>query len=272
MTTRLNGNNGKAQGDGRNKIAVVTGGSSGIGLELCRLLRGTHATYSLDVNPPQKRINDVPDIDCNVMSASSVERALERIGGPIDLLVNNAGILRQGSITDIPVSSLQELVMTNIFGSLLVVREAWRKLSPDATILQMSSERAIYPADRVGVYGLTKHLVMETALLIKQSNPGKTVKVALPGPVDTPLLRYGLGKERCEAIRDATITPRQMARFLIQLLHSDYDLLRFDDARETASCGTGKYVLENFDGPRNAVILGGTGSGTIEIKSLIANA
>ncbi len=238
----------------RTKVAIVTGGSNGIGLQLCKLLRDDYITCSLDKNYPFIFRDGIKHIDCDITSTSDIRRALEIIGKPIDLLVNNAALLRRGDILNIPANLFHEIVKTNIFGNWLALHEIHKRFAPNAMILQMSSERAIYPRSDVGIYGLTKLFLMEMAFQVKQSNPEIRVKVALPGPVDTAMLR-NVGVERCKALEDVTISPKRMADFLMRLLRSDYDMLRFDDPRETASGKTGKYILEDFEGNKPPIIL-----------------
>ena len=252
----ISGSNQKPPKETRTKVAIVTGGSSGIGLELCKLLRENYVTYSLDNHDPQERLDGVKHISCNIAAQPSVQLALGQINKPINLLVNNAGILRRGSITKMDVQPFYNLIMTNICGTWLMTREAWKSLVPNATVLFMSSERAIYPRNEVEVYGLTKLFIMKMAHQISQNNPQIKIKVALPGPVNTPMLKNDLGKSRYKEIARMAISPSDFAGLVTRLLDSEYELLRYDDPREEKSGQSGRYVLENFEQTGKPVIVG----------------
>lgn len=234
------------------RVAVVTGGGSGLGLAICRGLdaSGSYRVYSVDREKPSKREEKIVSIQADVTSIKQMKTAMEIVsaaGSKIDLLVNNAGIMRQGSVIGIKERELRELVEVNFLGSCWTVRQAWSRLGDDATILQISSERAIYPREQVGAYGLMKMCAMEMAFQLRLSNPKLRVKIALPGPIDTKMLR-DLGSQRYNMLTDVKAQPDQVAGFIMQLLHSEFDILRYDDAREAASDGTGKYVLEDWSG------------------------
>ena len=239
--------------DATKKVAVVTGGSSGIGLALCAELRRTYTTYSLNRNPPPHTLEGVTYLRCDITSVPDVQNAIKSVPKPIDLLVNNAAIWRSGRITEMPVETFRELVNTNFFGNWLVIRETWKHLAPGATMVQISSERADFHREAVGVYGVTKKAAMEMALRIGKDHPGISVKIVRSGPVDTPML-MGLGEERRKAIEEITITPEKMAGYIMTLLRSPkHDMLIFDDPREPG--GTGKYLLTNSKGVSFPVIL-----------------
>ncbi|MDE1865362.1 MAG: SDR family oxidoreductase [Candidatus Micrarchaeota archaeon] len=234
----------------RRRVAVVTGGSSGIGRELCRMLRQEYITYSFDQKAPRRPIEGVAHLDCDIASQLQVIDAFSLIAKPVDLLVNNAGVLRRGSMTDIDEFELDEMVKVNIMGSWRMIREGFRNLSQNATLLQISSERAIYPREDVEMYGLSKNFVMEMASQLsdklERERSGIRVKIALFGPVSTAMLS-SLGEERVEKLRGITISTRLAAKLAEGLLKSDYQLLRFDDPREEKSWKTGRYVFENFN-------------------------
>ena len=242
-----------APADARKKVAIVTGGSSGIGLALCAELRGTYTTYSLNRNPPPRTLEGVTYLRCDITSVLDVEDAIRSVPKPIDLLVNNAAIWRSGKITEMPVETFRELVNTNIFGNWLMIRETWRHLAPGATVVQISSERADFHRDEVGVYGVTKKAAMEMALRVGKDHPEIAVKIVRSGPVDTPML-MGLGDERRRSIKGITISAEKMAGYIMALLRSQkHDMLVFDDPREPK--GTGNYILTDSRGVSFPLIL-----------------
>jgi 3-oxoacyl-[acyl-carrier protein] reductase len=232
------------------KVAIVTGGSSGIGLELCKILRQDgYETYSFDKVAPKGKGDGIIHIACDITSSRTVDAALALVRKPIDLLVNNAGILRKGKINGISEAAMRELLDVNIMGSWIMMTRTEPHLSSGATMLQLSSFRAFRPRPGVAVYGLTKQFSMEMAGQYIPDDPSIIVKVALPGPVDTPMLQNDLG-DRYEEVKRISITPAEMARKIRALLHSDFDMLVYDDPRERGQQGKGSYFLENFEDSR----------------------
>jgi NAD(P)-dependent dehydrogenase (short-subunit alcohol dehydrogenase family) len=150
-----------AAGTRAREVALVTGGSSGIGLELTKLLRNTHLTYSLDIKQPECSLNGIRHVHCNITSEESVRNAIGTVERPIDLLVNNAGIRRHGSLDGIRPRDFEELLKTNLFGTWLVTTQALKRLAEKPTVLLVSSERALYPRKDVGGYGFVKEATME---------------------------------------------------------------------------------------------------------------
>ena len=92
----------------RNKIAVVTGGSQGIGLEICKIFAQNGASIAVvDINPPEKLETAAQEIaqsgvqvktyQCNVADSKQVAEVCKQIltdFGKVDILVNNAGITK----------------------------------------------------------------------------------------------------------------------------------------------------------------------------------
>jgi short-subunit dehydrogenase len=240
----------------RPKVAIVTGGSGGIGLELCKVLRQDgYETYSLARSLPKNSVSGVIYIDCDITSARKVSEAIMLVRKPIDLLVNNAAVHREGTITGISEEAFNDLVNVNIGGSWRMIKNTWRHLAPNGTILQVSSERAIYPRSDAAIYGLTKMFALEMVGQLSdfaaKEGLGITVKAALLGPVRTKMLE-SLGEEKVKRLEDITLTPGHAATLMEKLINSDYQILRFDDPREPD--GTGEYVLEDFnDGRRESV-------------------
>ena len=71
----------EAPGAKAREVAVVTGGSRGIGLELTKLLRETHLTYSFDIEQPKISLNGIRHVHCNISSEPSVKNALGTVSG-----------------------------------------------------------------------------------------------------------------------------------------------------------------------------------------------
>jgi ketoreductase len=193
-------------GPGTLDVALVTGGTSGIGLAVTRRLasRGMRvficARSAENVATVVKELRDqgleVDGTDGDVRSRESVERvvrsAVERYG-PIDVLVNNAGRSGGGETAKIPDELWYDVIDTNINGVFLVTRAVLADggigAAGSGRIINIASTGgkqgvplgAPYSASKSGVIGFTKALAKELA------KTGITVNAVCPGYVETPM-------------------------------------------------------------------------------------
>jgi NAD(P)-dependent dehydrogenase (short-subunit alcohol dehydrogenase family) len=127
-----------------NKVTVVTGGSKGIGAEIARELAGAGASvvvnYATSREGADKLVAEIIGnggkavaIQGDVAKAADVERLFaetKRVFGPIDVLVNNAGVYRFGSLASISEAEFHRHFDTNVLGVLLATREAVKHFGP----------------------------------------------------------------------------------------------------------------------------------------------
>jgi NAD(P)-dependent dehydrogenase (short-subunit alcohol dehydrogenase family) len=175
------------------RVALVTGGTTGIGLSTALAFRdeGCHVHVCARSEP-----EGLPDglmfHECDVGDAASVRAMFERIAkrdGRLDVLVNNAGIAGANPLdTDATDEKWHEILRINLTGSYLCAKAAL-PLLPDGTgrIVNVSSilglhgsaDQSAYSASKHGVIGLTRSLAL--ALAVR----GITVNVVCPSWVDT---------------------------------------------------------------------------------------
>lgn len=126
-------------------------------------------------------------IQCDVAKAADVERLFAeaaRVFGPVNVLVNNAGIYRFGPIKSVSEQEFHHHFNTNVLGVLLAVREALKHFAPNGgSIINIGSvasrlappQNAIYVATKSAVDGLTRALAKELGprnIRINSINPG----------------------------------------------------------------------------------------------------
>ncbi len=184
------------------KTVLITGGSSGIGHALAKLLKEKGANvYSFDKNVPQETVEGINYVNVDITNSSQIEKSLYNIPIPIDVLVNNAGVMRRGTIFDSTEDEFDLLFDTNLKGSWLILKYAKSRLSDKATVVQLSSGHALRPQSNPGLYTLVKRSAIALAEILQLTCPEYSVKIVCPGPVDTPLLRYGRNEEEINRVK-----------------------------------------------------------------------
>jgi NAD(P)-dependent dehydrogenase (short-subunit alcohol dehydrogenase family) len=189
------------------KIAVVTGSSSGIGFETSLLLAKngfrTYATVrNLEKAKAIKNISDKGDlpirvVELDVDSDKSVKDAIDRINDEskrIDVLVNNAGYALVGALEDLSMDEIKAQFETNLFGAIRVMKAVlptMRKQQRGGTIVNISSMggRIAFPLDPA--YHGTKFALEGVSESVHYETEPFGIKVVLiePGIIGSNFLR-----------------------------------------------------------------------------------
>jgi sorbitol-6-phosphate 2-dehydrogenase len=192
------------------KIAVITGGGSGIGAAICRAFAEEGAAVAITDIRLQAAQEIAAEITrCNgrvgtwafdVSDRSAVEQAADQIEkqlGPIDVWVNNAGISRIVPFLECSEELWEQTLRINLKGAFIGCQAAIRRMLPrrQGVVLNMSSQSGkvgnsqytAYCASKFGIIGLTQSLAVEFA------GAGIRVNALCPGIVMTPLWDQMLG-------------------------------------------------------------------------------
>jgi 3-oxoacyl-[acyl-carrier protein] reductase len=186
------------------KIALVTGGSRGIGAAIAKDLATngavvvfTYATAADQAVAVAKQIEAdggralaiQADIGDPAAVADAVRQAVEEFGG-LDILVNNAGVLAAGPLEGLGLADIDRSLAVNVRGVLLAVQAALPHLREGGRIITVGSTLA----DRVPGAGLTLYSLTKSALtgLTKGlardlGSRGIGVTLVQPGPIDTDM-------------------------------------------------------------------------------------
>lgn len=186
----------------KGKIALITGATLGIGLEIARALADEGCTLVL-CGRNKARLRSVEAqlgnkvrvlaVPCDVRDQKSVAKlfvAIRKQFGRLDILVNSAGIAHAFTpVGKLPIEIWNDVIATNLTGIFLVTQAALPLMKRGATIaniLSMSSKRAFpnlaaYNASKFGALGFTSTLRTELR------DEGIRVIALLPGPTDTPI-------------------------------------------------------------------------------------
>ena len=219
----------------KNKTALVTGASSGIGEACARALSGNGAKVIL-TGRNQKKLEQLSKeiggifLTANLSISEDVVSLFEAIDGSIDILINNAGVAPKASIIDGDVEAFQTLLNVNVLALTHCCQLALKKFDPKngGQIVNISSMSGHRVPPSGGFYAATKFAVraVTEALRYELKSKGNKTRVTMisPGFVDTPLLEnYFRGdEETLSALRQdiEMLKPQDIAQTLIHILET----------------------------------------------------
>jgi acetoacetyl-CoA reductase len=188
------------------KVAVVTGGTRGIGeaiaVELARQGTTVAVVYGHDDEAAKLLMKRADDVGwamsahrCDISNAQDCERALDEVleaHGRVDHLVNNAGITVDRTVRKMSYADWHQVIDTNLSGAFymtkgvldhMVERGSGRIVNISSVIGETGNVgQANYAASKAGLFGLTKSLALETA------RKGVTVNCVAPGFIETGMV------------------------------------------------------------------------------------
>lgn len=186
------------------KVAIITGGNSGVGAEMARLFADEGARVVISARRKDK-LDAVADeiresggevlaVACDISKPEDADRLIEETikeFGQIDILVNNAGVLESGMkpIDKATDEDIQQILDTNLKGTMYVTRAAVRNMDEEGgAIVNIASVAglfgsgpAVYACAKGGIIALTKHTAFRYC--------GKNIRanVICPGTIATPM-------------------------------------------------------------------------------------
>ena len=183
------------------RVAVVTGGTRGIGEAISIALRDSGVTVAANYAGNEERARefsdrtgiksykwDVSDLDACIAGVQQIESEL----GPVDVLVNNAGITRDGTMKRMDRRAWEEVIDVNLGGCFNMAKAVWdgmnaRKYGRVVNIGSINGQagqygQVNYAAAKSGIHGFTKALAQEGA------RTGITVNAIAPGYIDTEMV------------------------------------------------------------------------------------
>ena len=186
------------------KVALVTGGSRGIGAATAKRLARDGADVAITYVSSPERANAVVAeikaagrkaiaIKADSADAAAIKAAVDQTAselGRLDILVNNAGVFTPGAFEDVSVADLDRIWNVNVRAPIVAMQTAIKHMKNGGRMITIGSclgERVSFPG--VTIYSMTKGAVANLARgLARDLGPkGITVNVVQPGPIDTDM-------------------------------------------------------------------------------------
>ena len=208
------------------KIAVVTGASRGIGRAIAKKLAENGAIVIINYNGSKEKAEEVKkEIEskggqaeirqCDVSNTEMCKEFIDSVikeYGRIDILINNAGITKDGLLMRMSEEDFDRVIETNLKGAFNTIKSAARQMlrQRNGRIINMASVAGVtgnagqanYAASKAGVIGLTKATAREFA------SRGVTVNAVAPGFIETDMTA-GLS----DKVKEASVSQIPLGKF-----------------------------------------------------------
>lgn len=204
------------------RVAVVTGGGSGIGQAIAAGLAAGGAKVTI-LERNQEQVSETialieragascQAIQCDVADPGSVQAAadqIERDVGPAQILVNNAGIIRAGGLMDLPLEDWSAVLSVNLTGYLICAQIFGRQMKSlgAGSIVHNASIAAKNPTPMTGAYSVAKAGVamLSRQLAVEWGSLGIRSNCVSPGMIMTPFSKAMYERPGVMEARNATI-------------------------------------------------------------------
>ena len=220
------------------KVAIVTGAAGGIGSAITRLFAsegGRVVLADLDTEAMHTLAQGLAGgadrhlvVECDVTNEPAVEAcarsAVSRFG-KLDIIVNNAGLLRFKSLADWTAEEWTQIFRVDLIGAALFTREAFRLMSDGGAIINISSVHAIATTPGVAPYAAAKAALLSLTRSVAVEGRERRIRcnAIVPGAIDTPMLwdnpNVRAGVERIETADVGT--PEDVANATLFLAADD---------------------------------------------------
>lgn len=186
----------------RPSAVLVTGGSSGIGLSICkRFLAQGREVVNLSLEPSPTRDARLHDYMVDLADREALDSIITKLVGrfDVDIFIHNAGALKEGLLESVRLEDFDALVGLHLTSAVQIAKAIVpdMKARGQGRIVFLSSKAAMgrpkrtsYSATKAGMWGMAKTWALELG------RSGITVNVVAPGPVRTPQFRSVVPEEQ----------------------------------------------------------------------------
>ncbi|MFD1954525.1 SDR family oxidoreductase [Paenibacillus thailandensis] len=201
----------------KNKVAIVTGASRGIGREIAKRLGAAGAKVVVNYASNRAKADEVAaEIKQLGSEAVALQADIAKLGdieklfaetiatfGKVDILINNAGLLKNALLSDVTEEDFDKHFAINVKGTYFACQQAMKHMEPGGTIVNFSTSVTGHMFPAYSVYAATKGAVEQiTRQLAKEFGPKNiTINCVAPGPVGTELFFAGKSQEQIDSIR-----------------------------------------------------------------------
>jgi NAD(P)-dependent dehydrogenase (short-subunit alcohol dehydrogenase family) len=225
-------------------VALITGGSRGLGLALARGLARRGWRLVIDAREPAPleaaraelaEATEVTALAGDVADGEHRRALVEAAGGGIDLLVNNASVLGpspQPALADYPLDVLEGVYRVNVLAPLALFQLALPLLTTGARVVNVTSDAAVEPYEGWGGYGSSKAALEQVTNILAAEHPHLRLYAFDPGDMNTRLHQAAFPGED---ISDRA-PPEASVPGLLTLIEGDLDSGRYR-ARDLAPVG-----------------------------------
>ncbi len=199
-----------------NRVAIVTGGSRGIGRATAARLGKDHfdvvVVYGGGQADAEEAVKEVEQaggraiaVQADVSDEQSVSAlfdAAEKEFGGVDVVVHAAGIMKLAPLADLDLAVLDEHLKVNVRGTFVVDQQAARRVRNGGAIINFSSSLTLLARPGYSAYAATKGAVNTISLILARELRGRdiTVNAVAPGPTETALFMEGKSQELIDRI------------------------------------------------------------------------
>lgn len=208
------------------KVAVVTGGNSGIGLASAKRLQEEGARVVI-AGRSQKTLDeaaktlgkDVLAIQADVSKLEDIDKIYTTVAkkfGKIDVLFVNAGVAKFAPFSQTTEALYDENFSTNVKGAYFTIQKAIPHLNDGASIILNTSVAGIKGTEGTSAYSATKAALRSMARTAASELVGRGIRVnaVAPGPIETPIFgRTGLPQQAVDEFAKSISTSVPMKRF-----------------------------------------------------------
>ena len=185
----------------KNKTALITGASKGLGLALATalaesgwnlIISARNASELFEVQKSLSKLTKVEAISGDVIDEIHLLQFPERIArfGGLDLLINNAstiGVSPQPALLDYPIEVVHQIFHTNVIAPLSLIQKVKNQFKNNPTIINISSDAAIEAYEGWGGYGSSKAALDHLSAILAKENPAWKIYAVDPGDMRTKM-------------------------------------------------------------------------------------
>jgi 3-oxoacyl-[acyl-carrier protein] reductase len=195
----------------KERIAIVTGGSRGIGRAISERLASDGQivviAYANNAAEAEKTVQSITEnggkaiaVKADIadeVAVSNLFDIIEKNFGGIDVVVNSAGIMGLNTIADFDLNKLDQIIRTNIRGTFVVDQQAARRVRSGGSIINLSTSVKKLALPTYAAYTASKGAVDAISLVLAKELRGRdiTVNAVAPGPTATELFFEGKDDE-----------------------------------------------------------------------------